>query len=47
MYRDNDWSDSIGDAVKGAERNLKKGHGRLNADGKATGMHITSKGHVV
>lgn len=47
MRKTNEWSDSIGDAVKGAQRNLTRGHGRLNEDRTHTGMHITSKGNVV
>jgi hypothetical protein len=46
MHR-NEWSESIGDAVKGANRNLSRAHGRANEDAANAGMNISSKGHVM
>jgi len=47
MHRKDDWSTSIGDAVKGAQRNLTRTHGRGFDERQHTGVHVTSKGNVL
>jgi hypothetical protein len=46
MYKERDWSEDIGEAVKGAQRNIGRSHNRLNTETQAVGMHVTSKGNV-
>lgn len=46
MKRNDQWSENIGDAVKMTERNLAKSNGRLNEEGDAPGIHVSSQGHV-
>lgn len=47
MKRNDQWSESIGDAVRKTERNLAKSNGKLIDEEDTPGIHVSSKGHVM